>query len=408
VKGVDHLLDTKLLAYDYYLGFDVGKFAHHVTAIRGKDQKVELSKEIAQDEAQIQEVIASFSTKGSVLVAVDQKGGIGKLLVSVAKSMGVAVGFLTPTDFHHFSEGYSEVKTDAVDAFEISDLSMRMTHLLFSVEEANEAMEELRILCIRRDELVTENTREKNRLRALLVQIHPAFERVFGKDEMDKLPYLGILARYGGPLGIRRAGKKLVTASIEKLPYYRAKASAIAGNIFDAICEQKGTLSATKTVERIVKATAAAILSRKEEIAWLDSEIAVLYGSFAEADILSSMPGIGNVYGPVILTEIVNIDRFEKPGHLAAYAGVAPSKRQSGRSTERAKKKRCCNKRLKNAFCRSGWIATSTDAMAAEYYRKKRDEGKTHYQALLALARQRTNILYRMLVNGSHYEPRAT
>jgi hypothetical protein len=152
MKGVDRLLDTRLLAYDYYVGFDVGKFSHHATVIRGADQQVVFSEEVLQDEAEIRKVIASFSSKGRTLVTVDQKGSIGRLITSLAKDMGVDVGFLTPTDFHHFSEGYSEVKTDAVDAYEITDLSLRMTHLLLAVEKVNEILEVLRLLSIRRSD----------------------------------------------------------------------------------------------------------------------------------------------------------------------------------------------------------------------------------------------------------------
>jgi transposase len=396
------------LAYDYYVGFDIGKFNHHVIVIRGTDQKVVLSERIPQDEARIKELVTSFTAKGRTLVAVDQKGGIGRLVCSVAKDLNSDVGFLTPTDFHHFAEGYSEIKTDAVDAFEISDLSMRMTHVLFAVGKTSEALEALRFSCTRRHELTTENTREKNRIRALLVQVSPAFERVFGKSEMDTVAYLSILARYGGPLGIRRAGEKRVCAQIAKQPYYRTKATQITQELFGAIAQQKTVLPGTETAERIVRTAATALLARKDEIAYLDSEITALYASFSEAAIISSLPGVGSVYGPVILSEIGNICRFEDAGHLAAYAGVAPSKRQSGEAKGKAKKKRCCNKRLKNAFCHSGWIATRTDLMAREYYSKKRDEGKTHDQALLALARRRTDILYKMLVNGSKHESRTT
>ena len=331
-KGVDRLLDTRLLAYDHYMGFDVGKFNHHVIVIRGADQKVVYSERVGQDEASIQEAIASFGAKGRVLVTVDQAGGTGRLITSVAKDMGVDVGFLTPTDFHHFAEGYTEVKTDAVDAFEISDLSMRMTHVLSAVEKATESMEALRLMCTRRGDLVAENTREKNRIRGLLASVHPAFERVFGRDEMGKAFYLGILARYGGPSGIRRAGRKRLVAYIEKQPYYRTKADLVADEVFGALSEQKVEVAGTETAERIVRAAAAGILARKEEIARLDSEIAPLHGSFAEAEVISSLPGVGGVLGPVILSEIVSIGRFEDAGHLAAYGGVAPSRRQSGES----------------------------------------------------------------------------
>ncbi|MCL2150639.1 MAG: IS110 family transposase [Coriobacteriia bacterium] len=399
------MLDTKLLAYDYYMGFDVGKRSHHVVVIRGADQATVLDEQVAQDEASIAAAVSGFAAMGRVLASVDQSGSIGRLVTATAAAAGADVGFLTPSDFHHFAEGYSEVKTDSVDAFEICDLSMRMTHLLYAVGEASSALEELSMLCTRRSDLVAENTREKNRVRALLVSVHPAFERVFGREEMDMAPYLGILARYGGPLGIGRAGRKRVLAFVAGLPYYRAKAGPIVERVFAAAAEQKAVLAGAQAAERIIRSAAKGIVGRSGEVAALDREIAAIYGSFSESAILSSMPGIGGVLGPVILSEIGSIGRFEDAGHLAAYGGVAPSRRQSGESRGSAKKKRGCNRRLKGAFCYSAWIAVGCDPAAAAYYRKKRDEGKNHDQALLALARKRVSIIYAMLTTGSPYDP---
>ncbi|MEU2874707.1 IS110 family transposase, partial [Streptomyces olivoreticuli] len=39
------------------------------------------------------------------------------------------------------------------------------------------------------------------------------------------------------------------------------------------------------------------------------------------------------------------------------------------------------------------------------YYDKCRARGKTHTQALLRLARQRINVLFAMLRDGTFYEP---
>jgi hypothetical protein len=43
---------------------------------------------------------------------------------------------------------------------------------------------------------------------------------------------------------------------------------------------------------------------------------------------------------------------------------------------------------------------------SGEFYRRKRAEGKTHRQALIALARRRVNVLWAMLRDGRTYEER--
>ena len=44
------VLDYDLLAYDVYAGFDVGRSAHHVVAIRAADQQCVMSRRVLQDE----------------------------------------------------------------------------------------------------------------------------------------------------------------------------------------------------------------------------------------------------------------------------------------------------------------------------------------------------------------------
>jgi transposase len=50
------------------------------------------------------------------------------------------------------------------------------------------------------------------------------------------------------------------------------------------------------------------------------------------AGVLTSMPGIGIRTAARILLEIGDISAFATPGHLAAYAGLAPVTRRSGSS----------------------------------------------------------------------------
>lgn len=397
-------LDQRLLAYDYYLGFDVGKFFHHACAIRSSDQKIVFSRRVAQDEQALREIISEAAFKGSTLVSVDQKGALGSLVIAIAKDLGVDVGFIPPYDFKQYSDAYAEAKTDAVDAYVIADISMRMTHRLYPVGDTDERLYALKVLTTHRSALVAESTRDKNRLHDLLTKTHPALERVFDKSALDSSIYLRILEQYGGSEGLSRAGRKRLEAFIAKQPYAGGKAESIAEKIFSAIDKQTFTVAAVDVTESIIRSLAGNLLCRRVEISALEEQIAAYYALFPESAILSSIPGVGDTLGPVILAEIGNIDRFGSAAELAAYAGVGPSKKQSGVSRGTSVKKKRCNRALKNALCTAAQCAARSHDLSAAYYDRKRAEGKSHKQSVLALARRRTDMIFAMLVTGSLYD----
>ncbi|PIE26340.1 MAG: IS110 family transposase, partial [Micrococcales bacterium] len=91
------------------------------------------------------------------------------------------------------------------------------------------------------------------------------------------------------------------------------------------------------------------------------------------------------------------------PGHLAAFAGLAPVTRRSGASIRGEHPSRGGNKNLKRAFFLSTFAALS-DPVSRAYYDRKRDQGKKHNAALTCLARRRCDVLYAMLRDRTLYQ----
>lgn len=60
---------------------------------------------------------------------------------------------------------------------------------------------------------------------------------------------------------------------------------------------------------------------------------------------------------------------------------------------------------LLRAFYLSSMASLRTCTASRTYYQRKRDEGKGHKQAVLALARRRANVLWAMLRDGACYQP---
>ena len=107
-------------------------------------------------------------------------------------------------------------------------------------------------------------------------------------------------------------------------------------------------------------------------------------------------------HGARILTEIGDVTRFPTAGHLAAYAGLAPITRQSGRSINGEHKSRRSNHRPKNALWLSAFCSLHHPP-ARDYYARKRSEGKKHNAAVLCLARRRCDLIRKMLTTNATY-----
>ena len=91
--------------------------------------------------------------------------------------------------------------------------------------------------------------------------------------------------------------------------------------------------------------------------------------------------------------------------HLASYAGLAPVTRRSGSSIRGEHVSHGGNKRLKRAMFLSAFASLRSDPVSRAYYQRKRDQGKRHNQAVLALAHRRILTLHAMIRNGALYDP---
>lgn len=91
---------------------------------------------------------------------------------------------------------------------------------------------------------------------------------------------------------------------------------------------------------------------------------------------------------------------FPTAAHLASYADPAPTTKSSGTSIHGEDAPRGGNRQLKRAMFLSAFAALH-DPASRTYYDRCRARGKPHTQALLRLARQRINVLFAVLRDGT-------
>ena len=389
--------------YQVFLGLDVGKDGHHAVALNREGERLH-DAALVNTEAKLRQVFDKLAKHGSVLVVVDQPASIGALPVAVARACGQQVAYLPGLAMRRIADLHpGAAKTDARDAYVIADAARTMPHTLRRVDVGDEALAELEVLVGFDDDLAGEATRLTNRIRGLLTQIHPALERAVGSNIQHKA-VLELLSRCGGPAGLRKAGRrKLLSIASKNAP----RMGRLVERIMTALDEQTVVVPGTAAAETILPRLADSlrdVLHQRDQVA---AEVDRMLDAHPLAGVLTSMPGIGVRTAARILLEVGDGSSFATPGHLAAYAGLAPVTRRSGSSIRGEHPARGGNKQLKRAFFLAAFAALA-DPVSRAYYDRKRAQGKRHNAALICLARRRCDVLFAMLRDKVPYQPRTT
>ena len=385
--------------YDVYCGIDVGKSTHHAIALRPDGSRI-VSRELPQDEMRIRELIVELSAHGSVLIVVDQPRNIGALPLAVARDCGVDLAYLPGLRMRRIADLYAgSSKTDARDAFVIADAARTLPDTLIPVDTRNETIEGLRILAGFDADLAVEENRLISRLRSLLLSVHPALERAIGKH-FHRPVAPGLLAKFGGPHGLAHARP----AALRKTARHYAPrvGDQVVASITRALAEQTVVVPGAGKADFVISTLAQQLLALRAARNELEAQFEAELAQHPHGEIMLSMPGVGTRTAATILVEISDIRRFNNPGRLATYAGVAPRTHRSGTSIRGEHHQRGGNTRLKRAMYLTAFASLKRPESRA-YYDRKRAEGKTHHAALICLARRRSNVLYAMLSANHPY-----
>ena len=386
-----------------WAGVDVGKGFHWAHVMDGSGEAL-LSRRVENDEEELAGLIGEvLSLADEVVWATDQPGGSAALLLALLWERGQKVTYVPGLAVDRARDGYrGESKTDRKDARVIADQA-RMRGDLGELAPGDEDLAELQPLLARRRDLVADRTRAVTRLRETFLALFPALERALNLNTRGPLE---LVARYQTAHAVRRAGRNRVAAYLKKRGV--ARADALAEKALQAAGGQGARLPAEGTASSIVAELAGEVLALKGRVDALDRELERRFHARPEARILSSFPGMGPILGAEFLVAVGDVSAFGSADRLAAYAGLVPAARDSGKRVGNHRKGRGGNKVLKRVFYQSAFSSMRGVPESRTLYDRKRAEGKRHTQAVIALARRRVNVLWAMLRDGATFEPRSS
>ena len=366
---------------------------------------VVVSRKLINDEKPIRDLIDEIDSGPSeVSWTVDLTTVYAALLLTVLADAGKTVRYLAGRAVWQASAVYrgGEAKTDAKDARVIADQARMREADLPALHPDDDLISELRMLTAHRADLVADRTRTINRLRRQPVAVCPALERA-AQLTQDR-GWVVLLARYQRPKAIRQSGVSRLTKVLADAGVRNA--ASIAAAAVAAVKTQTVRLPGEEVAAGLVADLAREVIALDERIKTTDADIEGRFRRHPLAEVITSMPGMGFRLGAEFLAAVGDPALIGSAEHqLAAWAGLAPVPRDSGKRTGRLHTPKRYSRRLRRVMYMSALTAIRCDPASKAYYQRKRDEGKRPIPATICLARRRTNVLYALIRDNRSWQP---
>lgn len=139
-----------------------------------------------------------------------------------------------------------------------------------------------------------------------------------------------------------------------------------------------------------------------DEINKLDSEIETIIKELNPPTL--TIKGIGITMCAAIIAEFGDVNRFNSPDAMLAYAGLEPSIIQSGMMEFKGKMVKHGSGHLRYHLMNAAMYVMIHEPIFSSYYYKKRDEGKPHRVALSHLAKKLIRVIYKLETDNITFE----
>lgn len=387
-----------------YVGVDIAKADHCLGAIDAQGLVVQKPVRFSQDAtgwAKLATILTRLGGTGEVTIGFEATGHYWVLLAEEVVRLGYQPQVFNP--ILSSEAGRTSVrgrKTDEDDSLAIAkvirDGGFHAVHL------PDEQIGTLKRLTRHRQSVVERCANLKKRLITLLDQVFPEFERHFSdpygptaRAVLAKAPSARLLATHKA---------KAFTAIVRKASHGRLGLERVQ----DLLTAAKASIAVNRqdlATELAIRMTIQEIAILEQQTSVYDKQIAAI--PVAGKELITSIPGIGDVLGAVILAEIGDINLFRGPPNecskadavhrLLAFAGLDPRIRQSGQWTGRIRMSKRGSRALRTAIWRAAFIAYKHLAFA-NIYHKHRVTMKQHQKVALShVARKIVQAIYGVL-----------
>ena len=384
-----------------FVGIDIASERHVVAVVDEGGNVVTRPTPFGEDAAGYRTLLEAAGTPVDTLVALEATGHYWKNVFAFLAGQGYAVALVNPLRTRRFAEEELErTKTDSVDALGIARFAAQK-HLPVT-RLAEEVTLELREMVQLRDRLQQDLGDRVRQLHRAVDLGFPEFTRYVAdlsselatsilKDRQTAKSFVGLRPRalsnlkYDGRhfVGLELA-TKLIEAAKVSVGAHHGEAYRVQVRYF---CEDIEVL--------------------RQRIGDIDRDIESKLDTHEVGKLLTTIPGIGPTTAARLIAVLGNPADFADAAALAAYAGVVPGLRQSGKKApSSARLTPIGNASLRAKLYMPTLTAVRLNPWLKAFYERLRARGKPAKVALLAAMRKLLAAVYSVAKHRQPFVPR--
>ena len=377
-----------------FVGIDIASETH-VAAVVDENECILLKPtSFKEDEAGYAKLFELLGDARETCVAMEATGHYWKNLFAALTARGFPIALLNPLRTSRFAgEDLERTKTDAIDALSIARFA---------------AQKRPALTCL--PDVATDELRELVRLRERLTQ-----------DFGDRLRQLHRSVDLGFPEFtnyVRTLSSQLATTLLSQYPTAQAFRVLTVKRLARVRYDGRhlvGEELATKLIDAAKRSVGAHhgepyrvqvryacedMETLRRRLRTLEEDIERTLSTHEVGRLLSTIDGLGPQTVARLVAELGDPARFRDAGALAAYVGVVPALRQSGKRTgQRARITQIGNARLRASLWMPMLTAVRKNEWLRAYYERLLSRGKLPKVALIAAMRKLLTAVYSVAKN---------
>ena len=383
-----------------YVGIDIAKLNHFASALSSDGEVLIEPFKFTNDSDGFFMLLSKLSSfdKDSIVIGLESTAHYGNNLLMFLVPKGYKVCLNNPIQTAVLRKNnIRKTKTDKVDTYIIAKTLMMNDLRYVTLQDIG--LIQLKNLGRFRLKMVKQRTRLKIQLTSYVDQVFPELQYFFKSGIHHKGCY-ALLKEAPSPEAVASMHLTHLTHLLKTNSHgHFKKETALELRVL-----------AQKSVGGGDKSLSIQIAQSIEQIELLDSQLKRTEQEITDIitsldSVIMTIPGIGAVNGGMILGEIGDIKRFSSPSKLLAFAGLDPSVYQSGNfQAKRTRMSKRGSRAFRYALMNAAHNVVKNNATFKAYYDKKRDEGRSHYNALGHCAGKLVRIIHKMLTDDVTFD----
>lgn len=383
-----------------YVGIDIAKQKHYASIMNSDGEILIEPFSFTNDHTGFQKLLNSLASfpKEDTLIGMESTAHYAENLTSFLFSRDFNVCIINPIQTSSLRKSnIRKTKTDSVDTLLIIKALSLNHYRLFSERDHNSL--QLKNLCRFRQKLMKTRTKVKIQLVTYVDLLFPELQYFFKSGIHGKACY-ALLKAQSNPDKIAKMHLTRLTNLLSKSSKGHFNQST-AVRLKELASQSVGIKNDTLSLQ---------ILQSIKQIELYTQQLTEVEKSIHEImdkinSVIKSIPGIGLLNGAMIIGEIGDISRFEKPCQLLAFAGLDPSIYQSGNfNASKTRMSKRGSKLLRYALINAAWQTTLVNKTFKDYYNLKVSQGRRHYNALGHVAHKLVRVIYKMMTDNVEFD----